>query len=66
MTKLATPKNMAAWARRYIEVFNLALVSIDPGEKAPKGDDRISPRDVVSSLDEVPAKIDAILAGEVD
>lgn len=37
MTKLATPKNMAAWARRYIEVFNLALVSIDPGEKAPKG-----------------------------
>lgn len=25
------------WARRYIETFGLALVSIDPGEKAPKG-----------------------------
>lgn len=25
------------WARRYIETFNLALVPIDPGEKAPKG-----------------------------
>ena len=27
----------AAWARRYIETFGLALVSIEPGEKAPKG-----------------------------
>ena len=31
----ATP--IAAWARRYIEVFGLALVSIEPGEKIPKG-----------------------------
>ena len=27
----------AGWARRYIETFGLALVGIDPGEKAPKG-----------------------------
>lgn len=27
----------SAWARRYIETFGLALVSIEPGEKAPKG-----------------------------
>ncbi|CAH0153973.1 bifunctional DNA primase/polymerase [Pseudomonas mediterranea] len=27
----------AVWARRYIESFGLALVSIEPGEKAPKG-----------------------------
>ncbi|WP_425328316.1 bifunctional DNA primase/polymerase [Pseudomonas nitroreducens] len=31
----ATP--ISAWARRYIEVFGLALVSIPPGEKGPKG-----------------------------
>ena len=28
---------MAVWARRYVETFKLALVAIDPGEKAPKG-----------------------------
>ncbi|MGR3893588.1 DUF5906 domain-containing protein [Pseudomonas sp. 1176_21] len=28
---------MAAWARRYIETFGLALVPIEPGEKGPKG-----------------------------
>ncbi len=28
----------ADWARRYIETFNLALVPIAPGDKAPKGD----------------------------
>lgn len=28
---------IAAWARRYIETFGLALVPIEPGEKAPKG-----------------------------
>jgi putative DNA primase/helicase len=27
----------AVWARRYIEVFGLALVPIEPGEKGPKG-----------------------------
>ncbi|MDH0894238.1 MULTISPECIES: bifunctional DNA primase/polymerase [unclassified Pseudomonas] len=37
MTKAAVPANMAAWARRYIEVFGLALVAIEPGQKAPKG-----------------------------
>lgn len=31
----ATP--IAAWARRYIETFGMALVPIEPGEKAPKG-----------------------------
>ena len=28
---------IATWAKRYINTFNLALVSIEPGEKAPKG-----------------------------
>lgn len=28
---------IATWAKRYISTFDLALVSIDPGEKAPKG-----------------------------
>ncbi|MCF5085697.1 hypothetical protein GIW59_14880, partial [Pseudomonas gessardii] len=28
---------ISSWARRYIDTFNLALVPIDPGEKAPKG-----------------------------
>ncbi|OJT50946.1 MULTISPECIES: DUF5906 domain-containing protein [Pseudomonas] len=28
---------IAKWAKRYISTFDLALVSIDPGEKAPKG-----------------------------
>lgn len=28
---------IAAWARRYIETFGLALVAIEPGEKGPKG-----------------------------
>ena len=27
----------AEWARRYVDEFALALVPIDPGEKAPKG-----------------------------
>lgn len=31
------PSPPSAWARRYIETFNLALVPIEPGEKAPKG-----------------------------
>lgn len=37
MTQAGTATPIAAWARRYIEIFNLALVPIDPGEKAPKG-----------------------------
>ena len=37
MTKAVSPINMAAWARRYIEVFGLALVKIEPGQKGPKG-----------------------------
>lgn len=28
---------ISLWARRYIETFGLALVAIEPGEKAPKG-----------------------------
>jgi len=28
---------IATWAKRYITTFDLALVSIEPGEKAPKG-----------------------------
>lgn len=37
MTERLNPSSIATWARRYIETFNLALVSIEPGEKAPKG-----------------------------
>lgn len=55
MTKLATPKNMAAWARRYIEVFNLALVSIDPGEKAPKGSGWNKPGGYITDADQAEA-----------
>lgn len=55
MTKLATPKNMAAWARRYIEVFNLALVSIDPGEKAPKGNGWNKPGGYITDADQAEA-----------
>ena len=29
--------SLADWARKYIEVFGLALVPIEPGQKAPKG-----------------------------
>lgn len=35
--KVGPEKGTAAWARRYIEAFGMALVSIEPGEKAPKG-----------------------------
>lgn len=37
MTAPKTPASIAAWARRYIEAFGLALVKIEPGQKAPKG-----------------------------
>jgi putative DNA primase/helicase len=37
MTERSNPSSTATWARRYIETFNLALVAIEPGEKAPKG-----------------------------
>lgn len=37
MTQAGNATPIAAWARRYIETFNLALVPIEPGEKAPKG-----------------------------
>ncbi|MDH0085303.1 bifunctional DNA primase/polymerase, partial [Stutzerimonas stutzeri] len=33
--RVSTP--ISAWARRYIETFGLALVAIEPGQKAPKG-----------------------------
>ncbi|WP_252090426.1 bifunctional DNA primase/polymerase [Pseudomonas sp. MWU13-3659] len=36
MSERPTPAT-ADWARRYIETFGLALVSIEPGEKGPKG-----------------------------
>ncbi|MCY1277444.1 hypothetical protein D9M68_418900 [compost metagenome] len=38
MSEAGKPQPIAAWARRYIEKFSLALVPIAPGEKAPKGD----------------------------
>ncbi|HED8897134.1 TPA: bifunctional DNA primase/polymerase [Pseudomonas aeruginosa] len=38
MNEQTSPRPISAWARRYIEQFGLALVPIDPGEKAPKGE----------------------------
>ncbi|CAI8707721.1 Prim-Pol domain-containing protein [Pseudomonas sp. IT-196MI5] len=37
MTEPAKGIAIATWAKRYINIFDLALVSIEPGEKAPKG-----------------------------
>lgn len=37
MTQAGSAAPIAAWARRYIETFNLCLVPIDPGEKFPRG-----------------------------
>ena len=37
MTDPAKGIAIATWAKRYINTFDLALVSIEPGEKAPKG-----------------------------
>lgn len=37
MTEPAKGIAIANWAKRYINTFDLALVSIEPGEKAPKG-----------------------------
>ena len=37
MTQAGNATPISAWARRYIEVFGLALVPIGPGEKIPKG-----------------------------
>ena len=37
MTEPAKGIAIAKWAKRYINTFDLALVSIEPGEKAPKG-----------------------------
>ncbi|VVM93479.1 hypothetical protein PS673_02911 [Pseudomonas fluorescens] len=37
MTEPAKGIAIATWAKRYINTFDLALVSIEPGEKAPKG-----------------------------
>lgn len=37
MKEQSAPSSTAVWARRYIETFNLALVSIEPGEKVPQG-----------------------------
>ncbi|MGA3798364.1 DUF5906 domain-containing protein [Pseudomonas fluorescens] len=37
MTAPAKGLAIAEWAKRYINTFDLALVSIEPGEKAPKG-----------------------------
>ncbi|PMV85523.1 MULTISPECIES: DUF5906 domain-containing protein [unclassified Pseudomonas] len=37
MTEPAKGLAIAEWAKRYINTFDLALVSIEPGEKAPKG-----------------------------
>lgn len=34
---MAELSSLADWARKYIEVFGLALVPIEPGQKAPKG-----------------------------
>ena len=37
MSELVKSVPTSVWAQRYIDTFNLALVPIEPGEKAPKG-----------------------------
>ncbi len=37
MSEAAKGIAIATWAKRYINTFDFALVSIEPGEKAPKG-----------------------------
>ncbi|UVJ45526.1 bifunctional DNA primase/polymerase [Pseudomonas sp. LS1212] len=41
----------AAWARRYIETFGLALVPIEPGEKGPKGNGWNKPGGYITEAD---------------
>lgn len=55
MTKPTTHDNIAAWARRYIEAFGMALVSIAPGEKAPKGDGWNKPGGYFTDADQAEA-----------
>lgn len=55
MTQAGSPTPIAAWARRYIEKFGLALVSIDPGEKAPKGNGWNKPGGYFTDADQAEA-----------
>lgn len=55
MRKAGELQPMAAWARRYIEVFGMALVSIDPGEKAPKGNGWNKPGGYITDADKAEA-----------
>lgn len=43
------------WAKRYIEVFNLALVPIEPGQKSPKGKAWNKPGGYFSGVDQAVA-----------
>ena len=55
MTQAGSPTPIATWARRYIEKFGLALVSIDPGEKAPKGNGWNKPGGYFTDADQAEA-----------
>ncbi|WP_312921117.1 bifunctional DNA primase/polymerase [Stutzerimonas nitrititolerans] len=46
---------ISTWARRYIETFGLALVPIDPGQKAPKGNGWNKPGGYITDADQAEA-----------
>lgn len=55
MTQASSGMPIAAWARRYIETFGMALVPIGPGQKAPKGDGWNKPGGYITDADEAEA-----------
>ena len=55
MTQAGSPTPIAAWARRYIETFKLALVPIDPGQKAPKGNGWNKPGGYITDAEQAEA-----------
>ncbi|TLX65088.1 DNA primase [Stutzerimonas nosocomialis] len=46
---------ISSWARRYIETFGLALVPIEPGQKAPKGNGWNKPGGYITDADKAEA-----------
>lgn len=52
---MRTSPSRSDWAKRYIEVFNLALVPIEPGQKGPKGKAWNKPGGYFSGVDQAVA-----------
>lgn len=55
MTSPGTVTPISEWAARYITTFNLALVPIEPGEKAPKGNGWNKPGGYFTEADQAAA-----------